>query len=341
MNLHNQIIMITGGTGSFGKAYAHYLLHQHPEIKQLIIFSRDEQKHYEMMHEFSDHPSDKLQFILGDVRNKARLIEASDGVNILIHSAAMKHVPAAEMNPMECVFTNILGTQNVVEAAIENRVAKVVALSTDKAVSPSNFYGASKLCLEKLVRHANASKQARSRDMQFSVVRYGNVFGTKGSVIPFFLKKRHDGYLPITHPEMTRFSITMQDAIDLVDFALNKGVGGDVILPCAPSYRVVDVANAIAPDIEHKNVGIRKGEKLHEVMFSAQDASNCVKTGKFYVIGPDDGAWDRARYCLETGATEVTDDFEYHSGRNEDWLTVEDLRSLIRNEIDTTFSPDK
>jgi FlaA1/EpsC-like NDP-sugar epimerase len=292
-----------------------------------------------MMHEFSNQTAGKLRFILGDVRHKDRLIEASEGVDILIHAAAMKHVPAAEMNPMECVFTNILGTQNVVEAAIANSVSKVVALSTDKAVSPNNFYGASKLCLEKLIRHANASKQARSRNMQFSVVRYGNVFGTKGSVIPFFLKKRQDGYLPITHPDMTRFSITVQDAIDLVNYALDKGLGGDVILPCAPSYRVVDVARAIAPDLTHKNVGIRKGEKLHEVMFSPQDAANCVKIGKFYVIGPDDGMWDRAAYCLETGATEVADDFEYHSGRNEAWLTLTDIRDLIRREIDADFSP--
>jgi len=325
--MNNQQVLITGGTGSFGRAFVSYIFANYPQVKKVVVFSRDEQKQFEMAQDFSpkDYP---IKYILGDVRNLDRLLKATKNIDILIHAAAMKHVPAAEQNPMECVMTNILGSQNVIDAALASGVRKVVALSTDKAASPANLYGASKLCLEKLFVHAN-----QSGGTQFSVVRYGNVFGSKGSVVPFFLKKKADGFLPITHPEMTRFSITMQDGIDLVIYALDKGWGGEIILPIAPSYRILDVAKAIAPDIEHRNVGIRVGEKLHEVMFSLADAPYTVERDNYYVICPPEDCWTNADYCSKTGAKPVPDSFEYHSGRNSQWLTVADISSLIHSEI--------
>lgn len=326
MSLNNKRVLITGGTGSFGKAFVAYLLKRYPDIAKIVIFSRDEQKQYEMAHEFSpkQYP---IQYLLGDVRDYPRMLEVTKGMDIIIHSAAMKHVPAAEQNPRECIKTNILGSQNVIDAALANGVSTVVALSTDKAASPANLYGASKLCLEKLFVHANQPGGPR-----FSVVRYGNVFGSKGSVVPFFMKKKGDGFLPITHPEMTRFSITMQDGIDLVMYALEKGWGGEIVLPIAPSYRILDVAAAVAPDIEHRHVGIRTGEKLHEIMFSLADAPNTVEIDKYYVICPAEAGWNRDEYCAKTGAKPVPDSFEYHSGYNEDWLSVAQIQSLIKSE---------
>jgi UDP-N-acetylglucosamine 4,6-dehydratase (inverting) len=325
--MNNKNVLITGGTGSFGKAFVRYLLDKFPEISRIVIFSRDEQKQYEMANEFSPKKY-PLQYLLGDVRDYARMLEVTKGIDIIIHSAAMKHVPAAEQNPRECIKTNILGSQNVIDAALANGVSTVVALSTDKAASPANLYGASKLCLEKLFVHANQPGGTR-----FSVVRYGNVFGSKGSVVPFFLKKQADGFLPITHPEMTRFSITMQDGIDLVMYALDKGWGGEIILPIAPSYRILDVATAVAPDIEHRHVGIRTGEKLHEIMFSLADAPYTVERDKYYVICPPDGCWSSAEYCSKTGAQPVPESFEYHSGYNQDWLSVEQIQKLIDSEL--------
>jgi UDP-N-acetylglucosamine 4,6-dehydratase len=327
MSLDYKSVLITGGTGSFGKAFVRYLLQKFPEISRIVIFSRDEQKQYEMANEFSSKQF-PIQYFLGDVRDHTRLLEVTKGIDIIIHSAAMKHVPAAEHNPMECIKTNILGSQNVIDAALANGVASVVALSTDKAASPANLYGASKLCLEKLFVHANQANKTR-----FSVVRYGNVFGSNGSVVPFFLKKKADGFLPITHPEMTRFSITMQDGIDLVMYAINNGWGGEVILPIAPSYRILDVAAAVAPDIEIRHVGIRSGEKLHEIMFSLADAPYTVERDKYYIICPTEGAWTRNEYCIKTGAKAVPELFEYHSGRNTQWLSVGEIGALIDSEL--------
>ncbi len=318
--------MITGGTGSFGKAYVAHLLKKYPDISEIVIFSRDEQKQYEMSNEFSPDRC-PVKYLLGDVRDYARMLEVSKGMDIIIHSAAIKHVPAAEKNPRECIKTNILGSQNVIDAALANGVSQVVALSTDKAASPANLYGASKLCLEKLFIFANQPSGTR-----FSVVRYGNVFGSKGSVVPFFIKKKSAGYLPITHPDMTRFSITMQDGIDLVMYALEKGWGGEIILPIAHSYRILDVAAAIAPDIEHRHVGIRSGEKLHEIMFSMADSASTVSRDKYYVICPPDSHWGCDEYCEKTGARPVSDAFEYHSGKNTDWLSVGQIRNLIATE---------
>jgi len=327
--LNNKTIMITGGTGSFGKAFVRYLFEHYPQIKKIIIFSRDEQKQHEMAAEFSskEYP---IRYLLGDVRDVQRVHEVTRGVDIIIHSAAMKHVPAAEQNPMEAVKTNILGSQNVIDAAIANRVKQVVALSTDKAASPVNVYGASKLLLEKLFVFADT--QNEDQDIRFSVVRYGNIFGSKGSVVPFFLKKKEAGFLPITDERMTRFSITLQKSIDLVMFALNNGWGGEIIVPIAPSYRILDVAKAIAPDVDYRIVGMRQGEKLAEIMTTSSESPQTVQRDAYYIVCPTEGNWNREEYCKKTGAVAVEVGFEYDSERNSEWLSIDDIRTLVDTE---------
>lgn len=327
--LNNKSILITGGTGSFGKAFVRYLFQNYPQIKKIVIFSRDEQKQHQMAGEFSpkEYP---IKYLLGDVRDSQRMEEVTRGIDIIVHSAAMKHVPASEQNPMECVKTNILGSQNVINAASKNSVKQVVALSTDKAASPINVYGASKLLLEKLFVFADTDKMGN--DIKFTVVRYGNIFGSKGSVIPFFLKKKEEGFLPITDARMTRFSITLQESIDLVMYALKHGWGGEIIVPIAPSYRLTDVAKAVAPDTEHRFVGIRKGEKLHEVMLTKEESYDAVKRDKYYIICPSEGNWSRNEYCEKSDAIAVEKGFEYDSGDNDVWLSVGDIQKLIINE---------
>ena len=256
--------------------------------------------------------------------------DVTRGIDIIIHSAAMKHVPASEQNPMECVKTNILGSQNVINAALRNNIKQVVALSTDKAASPINVYGASKLLLEKLFVFADTEKM--NQNIKFSVVRYGNIFGSKGSVVPFFLNKRKDSFLPITSEKMTRFNITIQESIDLVLYALKNGWGGEIIVPIAPSYRLTDVAKAIAPEIEHRIVGIRKGEKLHEVMLTEEESYDAVRRDNYYIICPSEGNWNRDKYCKETGALTVEDGFKYDSGSNNEWLSIQNIQQLIEDE---------
>ena len=327
--LNNKTILITGGTGSFGKAFVKYLFENYTQIKKIVIFSRDEQKQHNMRSEFSpqEYP---IKYLLGDVRDTRRMYEVTKGIDIIVHSAAMKHVPASEQNPMECVKTNILGSQNIISAATANSVKQIVALSTDKAALPINAYGASKLLLEKLFVFADSEKE--EQNIKFSVVRYGNIFGSKGSVVPFFIKKKEDGFLPVTSDKMTRFSITIQESIDLVLYALNNGWGGEIIVPIAPSYRLLDIAKAIAPDIEHRIVGIRKGEKLHEVMITEEESYDTVKRDKYYIICPLESNWDRDQYCKETGAVAVNDGLRYDSGDNGKWLSVEDIKKLIYSE---------
>jgi UDP-N-acetylglucosamine 4,6-dehydratase (inverting) len=334
-HLDGQTVLITGGTGSFGRAFVKDVLTHYPAVKKIIIFSRDEQKHFEMMNEYPRAQFPSLQFMLGDVRDRQRVMEASYGVDIIVHSAAMKHVPTSEMNPMECVKTNILGSQNIVDAALENGVKKVVALSSDKASGPANFYGASKLCLERLFTWADGQKG--NRDTRFTVVRYANVFGSKGSVVPFFLKKKAEGYLPVTHPDMTRLSITMQEGVDLVHFALREGWGGEVVLPLSPSYRILDIAKAVAPTAEIRIVGIRPGEKIHETMFTDADAPFTVQRDQYYIICPNPatGSWTRDEYCKKTGAVPVPDGFVYSSDTNKQWLSIDEIRELIRKEINS------
>jgi len=327
--LNNKKILITGGTGSFGRAFVKYLFNKFPQIKQVVIFSRDEQKQFDMSNEISpkDYP---IKYLLGDVRDGQRLMTVMKNIDIVIHSAAMKHVPAAEQNPMECVKTNILGSQNIIDAAFANNVKQVVALSTDKSTAPINVYGASKLLLEKLFTYADSQKS--DEDIRFSVVRYGNIFGSKGSVIPFFYKNMKQGFLPITDAKMTRFSITMQESIDLVMYALEKGWGGEIIVPIAPSYRITDVAKAIAPGAEHRIVGIRPGEKLDEIMVASHESHQTVKRDDFYIICPLDSTWNKYDYCEKTNATQVGDSFEFDSGNNEEWLTINQIINLIASE---------
>ena len=327
--LNNKTILITGGTGSFGKAFVRYIFKNYPKVKKIVIFSRDEQKQHAMSSEFSakEYP---IKYLLGDVRDINRVKEVTRGVDIIIHSAAMKHVPASEQNPMECIKTNILGSQNIIDSALENNIKQVIALSTDKAASPINVYGASKLLLEKLFIFSN-SEQIENRT-KFSVVRYGNIFGSKGSVVPFFIQKKEDGFLPITSDKMTRFSITLQESIDLVMYAIQNGWGGEIIVPIASSYRIGDVAKAVAPQVEQRIIGIRKGEKLHEVMLSEHESYDAVRRDNYYIICPSDGDWDREKYRKSTEATLVEDEFEYESGNNEEWLSVQDIQSLINNE---------
>ena len=327
--LNNKTILITGGTGSFGKAFVRYLFQNYPQIKKIVIFSRDEQKQHQMAGEFSpkEYP---IRYLLGDVRDSQRVDEVTRGIDIVVHSAAMKHVPASEQNPMEAVKTNILGSQNVIDAALANGVRQVVALSTDKSTFPINVYGATKLLLEKLFVFADAEKM--EQDIRFSVVRYGNIFGSKGSVVPFFLKKKEEGFLPITDAKMTRFSITLQESIDLVIYALEKGWGGEVIVPIAPSYRILDMAKAIAPEAEYRIVGTRQGEKLDEIMTTRSESPQAAKRDGYYIICPEQGQWNRDEYCEKTDAVAVEDGFEYDSGSNDVWLSVEQIEKLIETE---------
>jgi UDP-N-acetylglucosamine 4,6-dehydratase/5-epimerase len=332
MDLNNKSILVTGGTGSFGKEFIKKTLAQFPLVKKIVVFSRDEQKQFDMMNELPPSKYPCLEFMLGDVRNRNRLIEVTYGIDILIHSAAMKHVPAAEMNPMECVQTNIIGSQNVIDAALHNNVKIVVALSTDKAASPANFYGASKLCLEKLFTYADLKKG--NRDIRFSVVRYANVFGSKGSVIPLFLKLKKQGYLPITHKEMTRFSITMDTAVDLVYYGINNGWGGDIILPESASYKITDLATALAPDTEQREVGIRVGEKLHETMYTEIDSYNTVQRDNYFIICPPKGLglWTINDYVAKNGeAVKVTENLAYSSNTNKKWLQINDIKQLLED----------
>ncbi len=329
MDLNGKSVLVTGGTGSFGRAFIQTVLKDYPSVKRLVVVSRDEQKHHEMMTELSPKQFSALEYRLGDVRDKNRMMELFRGIDIVVHAAAMKHVPASELNPMECVKTNILGSQHVIDAAQYNRVKVVVALSTDKASSPSNFYGASKLCLEKLFIHADSQK--RDADIRYSVVRYANVFGSKGSVIPLFLKLKDTGVLPVTHPDMTRFSITIDKAVELVYFAIQNGWGGEIVLPICPSYRLLDVAKAIAPDAEYRILGARPGEKMHETMFTEIDAPYTARRDEYYVICPITGTakWDRDMYCNKTGATPVPVGMDYDSGKNVQWLKVTDIHKQL------------
>ena len=267
MNLINKSVLITGGTGSFGKMFTKLILERNPNIKRLVILSRDEQKHFNMAMDFPEDKYPAIRYFIGDVRDRDRLEMAFENIDIVIHAAAMKHVHLAEYNPSECIKTNINGAENVIAASLKCGVKSVVALSTDKACAPINLYGATKLTSDKLFIAANNIKG--SRDVKFSVVRYGNVMGSNGSVMPFFLKKRKNGFLPITDKKMTRFNISLQDGCQMVFDAIEKAWGGELFVPKIPSYKIVDVATAIAPDCEQE-VGIRPGEKLHEEMITFQ-----------------------------------------------------------------------
>jgi len=331
--LNNKSILITGGTGSFGKKFVETVLNKY-QPKKVIIYSRDELKQSEMQQEFPDSKFDCLRFFIGDVRDLRRLTFAMEKVDIVIHAAALKQVPAAEYNPFEFVKTNVFGGQNVVDAAISNKVKKVIALSTDKAAAPINLYGATKLTSDKLFITAN--NYAGGNKIKLSVVRYGNVMGSRGSVIPFFLKQKKKGALPITDERMTRFNITLREGVDFVLQCLEKMCGGELFVPKIPSYRILDVAEAIAPDAKHKIIGIRPGEKLHEEMITKNDAVNTLEFDDYYVILPSTYMWDTEKFRNESNSSigEICEyGFSYDSRTNKHFLSVDELRQLIKDEI--------
>jgi len=334
--LNNKSILITGGTGSLGKALTYHILNKFPQIKRLIIFSRDEQKQFQMSQEFSESKYPQIRFFIGDVRDQQRLIRAFQGVDIVIHAAAMKHVHLAEYNPDECIKTNVGGAQNVINASFQNSVTNVVALSTDKACAPINLYGATKLTSDKLFVAANNIKG--SNPIKFSVVRYGNVMGSNGSVIPFFIKKKNEGKLPITDPEMTRFNISLQGGVDMVMHAIEHAWGGEIFIPKIPSYKITDVAKAVAPNCEHVIIGIRPGEKIHEEMITASDSFFTYDLGKYYTILPAVPNFSLEGYINFHSARKVEQGFCYDSATNPEWESVESLRNLIKKHVDNTFT---
>lgn len=335
--LAGKSVLVTGGTGSFGRTFIRTVVERHPEVQRVVVFSRDELKQFEMQQEAWVHEHRaRLRWFLGDVRDRDRLLRALEDVDIVIHAAALKQVPAAEYNPFEAIKTNVLGAQNVIETCLDRGVKRVVALSTDKAAAPINLYGATKLCSDKLFIAANNFKG--KRDVRFSVVRYGNVLGSRGSVVPFFMKKRHEGALPITDPEMTRFNITLDDGVELVLHALDVMHGSEIFVPKIPSYRITDVAQAIAPSVRQEIVGVRPGEKIHEDLVTAADALNTFDMGVNYVVVPS-GEPAVAAAMRARGGAPCKAGFSYSSGANEAWLTVDDLRSLIKKHVDPSFVP--
>ena len=325
--LNNKSILITGGTGSLGKALTKHILREWPNVKRLVIFSRDEQKQFEMAQEYSPNVYPSIRYFIGDVRDFERLKRAFQGVDYVIHAAAMKHVHIAEYNPDECVKTNIGGAENVIRACLETNVKKVVALSTDKACAPINLYGATKLTSDKLFIAANNIKGFN--DIKFSVVRYGNVMGSNGSVIPFFIKKRKEGVLPITDPKMTRFNISLVEGVEMVLHALDTAWGGEIFIPKIPSFKITDLAKAIGPNCDIEIVGIRAGEKIHEEMITVSDSFYTYDLGKYYAILPSLPNWKLSDFILKFDAKKVNNGFSYNSGHNEEWLNVDQLTEMV------------
>ncbi|MFY7910579.1 MAG: UDP-N-acetylglucosamine 4,6-dehydratase (inverting) [Emticicia sp.] len=337
LDLNGKAILITGGTGSFGKKLVETIFNRFPNVRRVVIYSRDELKQFEMQQTYPQNKYPNIRFFIGDVRDGERLKRACEGIDYIIHAAALKQVPAAEYNPMECIKTNVFGAENVINAALANNIQKVVALSTDKAAAPINLYGATKLCSDKLFVAANNMRGGRQ--ITFSVVRYGNVIGSRGSVMPFFLEKAKTGVLPITDERMTRFNISLEDGVEMVLYALENAWGGEIYVPKIPSYRITDVAEAIGPNCEHPKVGIRPGEKLHEEMITETDSLSTIETKKYYVIMPFSPIWNTEEYLKHFGASFVEEGFKYNSGTNNEWLTVEQIREEIKTHIDADFQP--
>ena len=329
--LNNKSNLITGGTGSLGKHLTKTILEKWPKINRLVIFSRDEQKQFQMAQEFPEEKYPQIRFFIGDVRDEERINRAFQGIDYVIHAAAMKHVPIAEYNPDECVKTNIGGANNVINAALKNTVKKVVALSTDKACAPINLYGATKLTSDKLFVAAN--NITGENKIKFSVVRYGNVMGSNGSVIPFFINKSKEGVLPITDKNMTRFNISLTDGVKMVMHALFNAWGGEIFVPKIPSYKILDVADAVCNRCEKKIVGIRPGEKIHEEMITASDSFNTYDIDKYYVILPVVTKWKIDKFINEFSAIKVKPGFSYNSGTNDNWESVSSLKKLIKEHV--------
>ncbi len=333
----NSRILLTGGTGSFGKAFIAATFKRFPDLKRLVVYSRDELKQWELQQRFPAAKFPQLRFFLGDVRDQERLRRALEQCDTVVHAAALKQVPAAEYNPMEFVKTNVLGAENIIQACLDTNVQRVVALSTDKAAAPISLYGATKLCSDKLFIAANNIKG--DRNLRFSVVRYGNVMGSRGSVIPFFLNKANSGVLPITAPEMTRFNISLQEGVEMVHWTLENALGGELFVPKIPSYRITDVAEAIGPSCEQPVVGIRPGEKIHEEMITASDSFSTVDLDAYYAILPSDGLVQQAYQDAGRSFQSVPAGFAYNSGSNSDFLTVQQIRELIIQHVDSSFQP--
>lgn len=330
-------LLITGGTGSFGKAFIKSVLQKYPNIKRIVIYSRDELKQWKLQQEYPLEKYPQLRFFLGDVRDKDRLWSALDQIDTVVHAAALKQVPAAEYNPMEFVKTNVMGAENLIGGCLNTSVKRVVALSTDKAAAPINLYGATKLCSDKLFIAANNIKG--SRDLKFSVVRYGNVMGSRGSVIPFFLEQAKNRIIPITDPNMTRFNISLQEGVEMVHWVLENAKGGEIFVPKIPSYKVADLAEAIGPSCEKRIVGIRPGEKIHEEMITASDSYSTIDLGEYYAILPSDGRLYEYYINKIVNTKSVDQGFCYNSGSNSDFLDIEKLRSLIRLNVNENFKP--
>lgn len=331
-------LLITGGTGSFGKKFIETILSRYQNVSRIVVYSRDELKQFELKQQYPHERYPQLRYLIGDVRDANRLKRACEGIDVIIHTAALKQVDTAEYNPDEYIKTNIEGAQNVIDAALASGVQDVVALSTDKACAPINLYGATKLVSDKLFVAANNIKG--KRDIRFSVVRYGNVMGSRGSVIPFFINRRKTGTLPITHMGMTRFNISLQEGVDLVIYALRHHIGGEIFVPKIPSYRISDMAKAIAPSCKLEDVGIRPGEKLHEEMITETDAMKTLDLGKIYVILPSVLlAHQPEEYLRHHNAKFVPEGFHYSSGMNTEWETIETLREKIVRNVDPEFQP--
>ena len=336
--LNGKSVLITGGTGSFGKKFVETILGRYPSVRRIVVYSRDELKQFELKQKYPHDRYPQLRFFIGDVRDGERLKRACEGIDVIIHAAAIKQVDTAEYNPEECIKTNVHGAQNVINAALQTGVKHVVALSTDKACAPINLYGATKLTSDKLFTAAN--NISGSKDVRFSVVRYGNVMGSRGSVIPFFIGKRDNGAkeLPITDMRMTRFNISLQAGVDLVMYAIGHHLGGEIFVPKIPSYHITDVATAIAPTLPQVEVGIRPGEKLHEEMITVTDALNTIDLGQYYAILPSVSfKHQREEYLKHHQAIPVPQGFHYSSDQNEEWETVETLRAKIKQYVDPNF----
>ncbi|MDB9992250.1 UDP-N-acetylglucosamine 4,6-dehydratase (inverting) [Amylibacter sp.] len=334
--LNNKNVLITGGTGSFGKKFIETILTTYPKIGKIIVYSRDELKQFELKQKYPMNKYPMMRYFIGDIRDKDRLKRACEGVDVIIHTAALKQVDTAELNPSECIRTNIVGAENLIYAAIDCGVKDIVALSTDKACAPINLYGATKLVSDKLFIAANNIRG--SKDIRFSVVRYGNVMGSRGSVMPFFLEKKKEGLLPITHKEMTRFNISLKDGVKMVMFALKNHLGGEIFVPKIPSYKIMDIATAIAPGCKTEIVGIRPGEKLHEEMITDSDSLNTIDLGKYYVILPSvSDTYSKEQYLTHHKAKNVPFGFKYNSETNDKWETVKSLSALIELNIIKDF----
>lgn len=330
-------VLVTGGTGSFGRAFVQRLLQAHPDVERLVIFSRDELKQWEMSQIFPSTQYPQIRYFLGDIRDKDRLKLALERIDTVVHAAALKQVPAAEYNPIEFIKTNVIGTENLVQCCLDSNVRKMIALSTDKAAAPINLYGATKLCADKLCVAAN--NMIGLRDLAFSIVRYGNVMGSRGSVIPLFLHQAHEGQLSITHNDMTRFNISLSQGVDMVCWAIENSLGGEIFVPKIPSYRISDVAQAIGPSCKHVFTGIRPGEKLHEEMITSSDSYSTIDLGKYYAILPSDLSVHQKYLSLNVDFTEFTKGYSFSSDSNAHFLSITELRHLIKTHVDPSFKP--